>query len=678
MIDSTMKEHFYIILIILISMCSCQEEDNQNFTHPICHTGEISNINESGATFNAYISTLGEETILDHGFLWSVDGINIDVSRVSLGARDKDGQFETKIDFDLIKDTSYFVSAYLKTNTNWIVSNPQLFDSKGSLAPILTKVIPENADANDTISLIGNRFSYVPEHLQVFLEEKNLEIISSTPSEIKAIIPQYLYTSGYSKLKVASLNGKSSESINLRIKGPLISNIFPSSGFPGTIIEISGEDFGTQSNYGSSVKLGDSNCRIIEWTDKLIKVKLTNSIEGKFNISVSSSYKTTTFHNSFEVIYPKFIDFSPKSVMPGDTIYIELDNPDSNINNYKARFDNYYINDPIKIQGNKLLFLTPNRTTPGFKTLSLYYNYKRHEFSSQINIESHFIPLAELPSDKLQNPFLFALNGNIYIGGGNIQDRYESTLTKEIWMYRTSDDTWERKTDFPGEARIMTGYFSINNKGYIVGGRENSYYNNESSNEVWEYDPNSDTWTQKNNYPEGGVEIPQCQAIDGKVYIGYGRRNGHVLKRFHEYNPESDTWKELPPTDITGYQHASLTYKGKFYLFGLYSNQIHRYSPSENIWAPTEFEGIEIYNRIKASATVDGDLYVIGEFGYSWKIIKLNPETGIWTEIPSNSYHPMSSEDISINMNNQIYYFNANNPSNDPKYHLYRLDLPLK
>ncbi len=678
MIGSTMKKHVLIILLILSSLCSCQEEDDQNYTKPICHTGDINNISESGATFKAYISNLGDDQIIDHGFLWSVDGININVSRVSLGARDKDGQFETDVDFDLMKDTSYFVSSYLKTKTNWIVSNPQLFNSKGSLAPILTQIIPENADANDTISLIGNRFSYVPEHLHVFLENKELEIISSTPSEIKVILPRYLGTSGYSTLKVKSQNEGSSEKINLRIKGPLVSKIFPNSGFPNSIIEISGEDFGPQLKYGNSVKLGDYDCQIIEWTDKLITVRTTISYEGIFNISVITPYKTTTQHNCFEVVYPKFIDFSPKSVMPGDTIYVELDNPDENINNYRASFGDYYAYAPIKIQGNKLLFLTPNKISPGLKTFSIEYKYNRHKFASQINIESHFVPLAELPSDKLQNPFLFTLNGNIYIGGGNNENNNISVLTKEVWMYRTSNNTWERKADFPGNARIMTGYFSINNKGYIVGGRENSRYNNENSAEVWEYEPNTDTWTQKSNYPEGGVIRPQCQVIDGKVYIGYGRRNNQLLKRFHEYNPENDTWKELPLPKLNRGYYSSLTHKGKFYLFWRYTDQIQIYTPSENSWSSLKIDEIGNFKNMNASITIEDDIYILGDIDYSWKLVKINPETKKWSELLINTLHPFSNKDISISMNNQIYYFNSNNSYNDPKYHLFRLDLPLK
>lgn len=54
-------------------------------------------------------------------------------------------------------------------------------------------------------------------------------------------------------------------------------------------------------------------------------------------------------------------------------------------------------------------------------------------------------------------------------------------------------NAWAQKTNFGGTARWGAVGFSIGNKGYIGTGGEGSV----PKNDFWEYDPTTDTWTQK-------------------------------------------------------------------------------------------------------------------------------------------------------------------------------------
>lgn len=56
---------------------------------------------------------------------------------------------------------------------------------------------------------------------------------------------------------------------------------------------------------------------------------------------------------------------------------------------------------------------------------------------------------------------------------------------------------WYRVSDFDGLARSDASSFSIGNKGYLVCG----YDGKNCLSDLWEYDMDRDSWTQKANFP---------------------------------------------------------------------------------------------------------------------------------------------------------------------------------
>ena len=56
---------------------------------------------------------------------------------------------------------------------------------------------------------------------------------------------------------------------------------------------------------------------------------------------------------------------------------------------------------------------------------------------------------------------------------------------------------WHRVSDFDGLARSEATSFTIGNKGYLTGG----YDARKHLNDLWEYDMEQDSWTQKATFP---------------------------------------------------------------------------------------------------------------------------------------------------------------------------------
>jgi N-acetylneuraminic acid mutarotase len=111
----------------------------------------------------------------------------------------------------------------------------------------------------------------------------------------------------------------------------------------------------------------------------------------------------------------------------------------------------------------------------------------------------------------------FALNdkGYVLLGDPDID------LNRRVYEYDPKSDIWTRKNDFPGKPRILPTSFSINGYGYCGGGyqRGNPY---QYFKDFWKYDPTTDKWTQIEDYPGVGVAWLQSMTLKDNVMKGSG------------------------------------------------------------------------------------------------------------------------------------------------------------
>jgi N-acetylneuraminic acid mutarotase len=129
--------------------------------------------------------------------------------------------------------------------------------------------------------------------------------------------------------------------------------------------------------------------------------------------------------------------------------------------------------------------------------------------------------------------FNFAANGKGYVGAGSLTQ-------KDFWEYDPISNTWTQKQDFKGEPRVYSTGFGVGSKGYVTGGSGNGAM----FKDVWEYDPATNNWTQKNDFNSGERFAAVSFTIGSKGYVGTGGiiSSSTVLKDFWEYNPTNDLW----------------------------------------------------------------------------------------------------------------------------------------
>ena len=136
----------------------------------------------------------------------------------------------------------------------------------------------------------------------------------------------------------------------------------------------------------------------------------------------------------------------------------------------------------------------------------------------------------------------FNIGDKGYIGTG--YSTPAGTYYKDFWEYDAVNNVWNQKTDFPGTARDMATGFAIGEKGYIGMGHDinGNYYK-----DLWEYDPAGNSWLQKPYLTGEAREGAIGFSIGSKGYVGSGL-SGDFPYYYHndlwEFDPVTDTWTQ--------------------------------------------------------------------------------------------------------------------------------------
>lgn len=173
--------------------------------------------------------------------------------------------------------------------------------------------------------------------------------------------------------------------------------------------------------------------------------------------------------------------------------------------------------------------------------------------------------LADCPCSGRYHPAFIQLDDKIYVGLGN-----NPANLNDWWEYDITTNTWSEKDDLPGAERHHPFYFGIDGIAYVGFGHGNSVNGNLSIfNDFYKFDPETDEWTQLNDFPgEGRVAGTQFD-LNGKGYILSGDGDDHSFMaegEFWEYEPQSDAW-----TQLTSHPGSSRWAPGNFVI----DNQVY-------------------------------------------------------------------------------------------------------
>jgi len=182
---------------------------------------------------------------------------------------------------------------------------------------------------------------------------------------------------------------------------------------------------------------------------------------------------------------------------------------------------------------------------------TLVYNNKAYVFgSTDLNHISIFdgtawTTIPTLSPFELSTPDIYFTIGNKgYLGFGNI-------ATQGFWEYDFETNTWTQKASFPGPPRIRSAAFTIGTKGYVVGGEHLLNGNYLNYRDTWEYDQANNVWTQKASFP--ALVLGRFGSTGFTIgNLGYIVNGGHrtaaekntpqLFNSLMQYDPVTNAW----------------------------------------------------------------------------------------------------------------------------------------
>lgn len=162
---------------------------------------------------------------------------------------------------------------------------------------------------------------------------------------------------------------------------------------------------------------------------------------------------------------------------------------------------------------------------------------------------------------------------------------------RKMYSYDQSQDDWDDEMSIGGPNgdgldRASATTFSIGNQGYIClgQGETNPYFK-----DLWEYDWDTQSWSQKADFIGSARRQAISFTIDGIAYVGTGQDATGLLKDFYKFDKTTNTWTQLNDFSGTARRQAiGFSMGSNGYLGtgddGVLKNDFWMYVPTSDTW----------------------------------------------------------------------------------------------
>ncbi|HKR04452.1 MAG TPA: kelch repeat-containing protein [Bacteroidia bacterium] len=212
------------------------------------------------------------------------------------------------------------------------------------------------------------------------------------------------------------------------------------------------------------------------------------------------------------------------------------------------------------------------------------------------------------------------------------------TLTFILFSFFAQADYWTQKANYPVGGLEYPFSFSIGNKGYIGSGKDIS---GTVYDAFWQYDPATNVWTQKANFIGAARFQATGISIGTKGYVGLGLDPVSPLQDFWEYDPVTNLWTQKANFggsarfSATGFSVGLKGYIGTGYNFISAYKDLWEYNPVTNSWSAKA----SIPGAIRSGANsfaIGNSGYVIGGFNFNLNYLsevwEYNTVSNTWTQ----------------------------------------------
>lgn len=175
----------------------------------------------------------------------------------------------------------------------------------------------------------------------------------------------------------------------------------------------------------------------------------------------------------------------------------------------------------------------------------------------------------------------YGLNGKGYVFEGTFRNDGNDQISNEVWEYSPDSDSWKRLPDFPGPGRSIAIGDDWNGKYYYGFGSGA----NGRLNDLWVFDPVDTSYTELPSCPCTGRSHPAFIAHNDKIFMGSGSSNNGDLRDWWEYDMITQVWTQKPNIPGSDRHHPFQFNIGDYiYVGGGHVNNWNRYDPSTDSW----------------------------------------------------------------------------------------------
>jgi N-acetylneuraminic acid mutarotase len=187
---------------------------------------------------------------------------------------------------------------------------------------------------------------------------------------------------------------------------------------------------------------------------------------------------------------------------------------------------------------------------------------------------------------------------------------------------------WQQRADFGNFGRHRGAGIGIGTKGYAGLGHLNGTGIDTRYADWWEFDPATNAWAQKADYPGNngnGDQDVVAISTETLAFIGMGEMDENS---FYKFDPQANLWTQVSSPPITAVFHNlhafSIGHKG--YFPALFSNNFFEYDTDTDTWT--------MLNILPFSTSYGIPTFSIGDKGYikyGTLLYEYNPATDSWT-----------------------------------------------